>query len=170
MSPYIILAAIISIGLAGGFGYAKGHRDGATSEKAAWYARQITQGALYSAKLLEAENAARAAEDAKADAVRALDTAYQKRLTDAQILHDADVAAARAGAIVLHDPGAPACPAGDRSAGPVAAPASVSDGPARPGLSAAANEFLLSLADEADQLVNQLTACQAVITADRSAP
>lgn len=75
-----------------------------------------------------------------------------------------DQSDARSGAIRL----SVATPSSHGSEAPKAGdPATVGDGEARTELSGEVAAFLLALANEADEVVLQLTACQAVITSDR---
>ena len=108
-----------------------------------------------------------ALEAKNAQLVTAASANYQKGLTDGKAELDAALARARGGQR-LRDAGA-RCPAvGDRDAtGAARAGAGGRDGPQGADLSDAAAEFLLRLAGEADDVVRQLAACQAVVRADR---
>lgn len=90
---------------------------------------------------------------------------YEKERADDKAKHDKDIAAVRSGAIRLRDAAATCASAGNDPK-PSTAP-SGSDGPKGADLSGSASEFLLSLANEADDVVKQLTACQQVILSDR---
>ena len=73
-----------------------------------------------------------------------------------------------AGELRLRDPGA-RDPAGDRGCpGDATAGAGRNHGTQTAELSAKAAEFLLALTGEADTVVRQLTACQALITSERT--
>ena len=147
---------------------AASYRIGINSERVAWQTRESEQLRAANAKIMEAQDAARAAERAHADAMAAVSTNYQRRLNDASKQAAADRDAVRAGTIRLRDPNSPA---GLRACGNFAAEAS----PTAPGrddratgeLSAEATEFLLDLAADADQIALQLQACQSIVRADR---
>ena len=107
------------------------------------------------------EEAAKRIEQAHAAALADLDTKYQQELKDANDQKDRDVAAARAGRIVLRY---------------IPAPAKLPDPPASPGggddpkgaeLPPEVTASLYALADDADQVAKQLASCQAVVEADR---
>lgn len=119
--------------------------------------------------VLEAEK--RALEQKAADDQAVISANYQKGLKNEKTRTDRFIADVRAGRIVLRDPGQrPAAGAADgvRSPGTeAAAGACRCDGPAGTQLSDAAAEFLLLLAGEADDAVQQLDACQAVVRKDR---
>jgi hypothetical protein len=115
------------------------------------------------------------ADQAERDAAAAQSVAssnYLKGVDDGRKKTAALVAAAHAGELRLRDPGArsgssAACPPATGPASTASAPAG-GDGAAGGELSAAAGEFLLSLAGEADDLARQLAAAQAVIVSDRA--
>ncbi len=121
--------------------------------------------------LAEQERLRKAKEAAETESARLTGIAsanYQKGLTDGKAEVDTAVARVRAGQR-LRDPGrtviATDCPG---AAVPQAGTgASGRDGQAGAELSAAASEFLLRLAGEADDRVKQLTACQAIVAGDR---
>jgi hypothetical protein len=130
-------------------------------------------------QLQAAVAAQRAAEVRAAQAERDAATAqsvassnYRKGVDDGRKKTAALIAAARAGELRLRDPGdrpgsSPACPPATGPASTAAAPAG-GDGAAGDQLSAAASEFLLAFAGEADDLTRQLAAAQAVIVSDRA--
>lgn len=86
---------------------------------------------------------------------------YKKEFEDVEARRVRDVAAARAGTLRLRIPGS-VCPGPATQAG--AAPAG-SDGAEAGELPREVAADLLTLANDADNVVNQLTACQAVVRA-----
>jgi hypothetical protein len=114
--------------------------------------------------IAKAESDARATEATHAKALEAVGMKYQKEIINAKTQRDKDVAAARSGALRLHDNAASSSTCNDPKA---AIPAAGSDAPKGADLSKSAVEFLLTLADDADAIVTQLGACQAVILSDR---
>lgn len=115
------------------------------------------------------QNEARAAEAKRAADLAAISSWFQGKLSAQSKQHERDLAAVRDDSLVLRDPGhtQPAANCGGSSQSQTGAPASGRDGEARAQLSDAAAGFLLGEANRADAIVNQLTACQAVITSDR---
>jgi prophage endopeptidase len=97
-------------------------------------------------------------------AIAQIDQTYQEKLNEKDASHARDLAAVRSGALRLRDTHAH-CPAQVQPA----SGAGRSDAAAGVELSVEATEFLLSEARRADGVVDQLTACQAVIQADRKA-
>jgi len=168
MNPYaIIVALVIWIASLAGVGYWQ-NGAGHSAERVAWQAKDNVELAAANAKILQMETDARASEQAHAQTQSDISTDYERKLQDAQTQRQKDIAAARSGALRLRDPGASAQQSCGGSAGQDAASASGRDGAAEPGLSGPAAEFLLSEADRADAIVQQLGACQAVILADRA--
>jgi hypothetical protein len=112
-----------------------------------------------------ASEAARREEQTLADAVNVVDKAYQRGLTNGKAAADRVLADRDAGRLVLRDKFK--CPA---QRGPAQAAAGTGSGDGQEGavLSVEDQDFLVRLATEADDNVRQLTACQAVIEADRS--
>ena len=168
---YILIAAGVVAGLAMlAWGiYGKGEAAGVAKERAVWQGKESKELAAANAKILKLEQEARDREARQALALAEASADYQKRIADEKKKRDAAVAAARAGALVLRDPGRPvgACP--DRGEAPGAPAGTVGrDGAAGGELSREAAAFLLELAGEADAVAEQLTACQAVVKADRT--
>lgn len=141
---------------------------GHTAERVTWQAKETRELGAANKQILDLETAARAAEKLKQDTLAALAADYEKDLENAENQRKADVAAARSGAISLRDPGTGSACAGGSPASPATSGAGGGNGQAGGKLSSDATEFLLSEADRADTIVRQLTACQAVVSADRS--
>ncbi|MDP3841083.1 MAG: lysis system i-spanin subunit Rz [Oxalobacteraceae bacterium] len=121
---------------------------------------------IASKKLADANAKVRATEKKSTQDLATISATYQKGLSDVISTHKDLVARIRSGAVRLSVP-ARADPAG--AAGIPAAATGGRDGGARCGLSDAAAEFLAGLASEADGIARQLSACQAVLNADRAA-
>lgn len=97
-----------------------------------------------------------------------ISSAYQKGLSDGSATQASVVARIRSGDLRLSVPTRPAAgPAPQEAA--AAAGAGRCDGPARAELSDQAAEFLTGLASEADAVVRQLGACQALVEQQRHA-
>ncbi|OFJ46424.1 hypothetical protein BA896_021980 [Janthinobacterium lividum] len=108
----------------------------------------------------------RATEQKSATDMVAISAIYQKGSSDAVSMHKDVVARVRSGAVRLSVP-TRADPGG--AAGASASGAGGRDGETRTRLSDSAAEFLTGLASEADGVTLQLSACQAVLDADRTA-
>ena len=158
-----VIGAVLLIGA--GWAYL-GHRDnvaearGAAKVQDRWDEQKVIDAAAVTAldakyRKLEAES--KAAQDA-------LGVQYAKDLKAAKTRRDADVAAARSGALRLSfpTPSANQCPAPEAGSGK---PGNHEE--ARTELPRQVTADLLALADDADEVVLQLTACQAVVEADR---
>ena len=174
-NPYVILAVLLTwVGSLVGVGYWQRH-DGEISERVTWQAKLQDQTQQANAALQAAQSAARKEEQDHAQQLSDISANYQKELQDASKQHAADVAAIRAGTLRLRDPGARphACAGGVSQASTAAGRRDDQAGSGLPGpadgvLSDTAVEFLVSEADRADRLAKQLSACQAVINADRA--
>lgn len=97
-------------------------------------------------------------------------TTYEQEKARAKLKTDAVISGLRNRSVVLRDPApiVPACPSAPAATG-------VSDGtalaklpdPAAGTISVESSEFLIGLVTDADSIVAQLTACQAIVRADR---
>lgn len=159
------LVAALAIVLMLGGAYAWGRHDGRSIEASAWNKRELAITAESNARLQAAQNALIAKERDQAAQLAMVSGHYQTELKRTNDEKERVVAAVRAGDRRLYVNAA--CPPG-RDAVPGAQPAAGGrDGEARAELSREAAEFLVSLAGEADAVVQQLVACQAVIAAER---
>ena len=153
--------------------YAYGQQQfglGEKAERTAWLARENTALTKANARIKELEDQARAREREHAQDMAAASAKYQEDLKHEKAAKDRAVADLRSGALRLRIPLAfPSCPDGAGGSGRAAPGPSTAgrDGEARAELSVQASEFLVGLASEADEVVHQLTACQAVVIADR---
>ncbi len=153
--------------------YAYGRQQfglGGQAERAAWLARE--NGALTKAngRIKELEEQARAREHEHAQDMANTSAKYQEDLKHEKSAKDRVIADLRSRALRLRIPvTCPISAAGDRTAAPGTGAAG-RDGETRAELSVEASEFLVGLTSEADEIVHQLDACQAVINADRKQP
>ena len=174
-NPYVILAVLLTwAGSLVGVGYWQRH-DGEIAERVTWQAKLETQMQQANSALEAAQSAARKAEQEHAQQLADISANYQQELQDASKQHAVDVAAIRAGTLRLRDPGSHphACESGVSQ---TSSPAGGRDDQANSGLpgpdagvlSDSAAGFIVGEADRADRLAKQLSACQAVINADRA--
>ena len=159
-SPHLLgilaIAWVVSLGLAGYTGY----DYGSSSVEARWQAREVQVNAEHSAKLQAATERAREVERAANERYATVDASYQKRLQEVNRAKTAALdALGRAGRLSI-----PAeCPSSGSAMPGTPAAASIGNGGARARLSDSAARFLVGLASEADAVVEQLRACQAVL-------
>lgn len=141
---------------------------GEKAERATWLARENAQLTKANAKIKQLEEKYRQLEQDRAEVQAAISSKYQKDLNHVKTEKDRVIAGLRDGAFRLRIPVATRLNAYGGSAAEVAAPACGRDGGTRTELPVEASEFLVGLASEADEVVKQLGACQAVINADRT--
>jgi hypothetical protein len=158
-APYLAaVAAVIGLGT-----YV--HHHGVESGRAEVQAR-FDLHLRQDAEAIAAENAKdRAKEEATQAAFARVDQQHQETLKNAQAEYEKIIASLKSGAVRVRDNRAAVC----RSE---ASPTPASPGSDQPGarsqLSEPDAEFLLSIGREADQVVTQLQACQALLKAERS--
>lgn len=167
MNPWIIVGFLVALIAVGAGGYLKGEHDGKTAEKAEWQGRENTELTAANAKIFALEEGARKLEREHAQRLADISAKFEKDKANAAAQKERDIAAARAGALSLRIPSPCKDPGGSDGG---AAPASPGerDGAKTTELPRAVTEFLLGFADDADEVVDQLTACQAVISSDRA--
>ena len=136
-----------------------GHSRGAAGVQAEWDADR----ARLNTQLLAQERSARAAEQQHTQALAAIDAKYHEDERNAQLETDRLRAQLRAGAVRLSVP----VVAGSCSLSATGAGAGSGDGAERADIQPAAADDLVALAADADAVVRQLSACQAVVRADR---
>lgn len=146
----------------------KAYNVGKTQERAAWRARESTEVAAANAKILQLETDARASERAHGEVQHLISVSLQKDLQNAETQRQADVVAARDGALRLRDSRARTESACTGGLSAPTARAGGRDGAAGTELSPELTEFLISEANRADSTVLQLTACQKVVADDRA--
>ena len=145
------------------------YTSGQQAERSAWLTKENTALSRAISRIKELEEQARAAEAKHGQAMASISAQYQKDLKNERLAKDRAIDAVRRGELRLYDPGTRAT--GDSGSGggqacSTDASAIGRDGATRSQLSESASEFLLALAGEADEVVRQLTACQAVVKAD----
>ena len=165
-----LIAIAIVAAVSGGiyFIYSKGYSAGKAETVSAYAKRDNEALAKALADVERLQNEARALEAKHAQAQSAISENYEKELQNAQTQKDRDIAAARAGRLVLRIPAT--CPPASDSSQAGSAPAGPSgrDDRATSELSREISANLLSLANDADQVALQLKACQDIVRADRA--
>ncbi len=164
----LVFVALIAAVVAAFYAYGQQQFGlGGQAERAAWLSRENTELTAANSRIKALQEEYRKQEQDHAAALAAVSTQYQQELTHAKAEKDRVIAGLRTGAVRLRIP--VTCPlsthGGDASA--LGTGTAGRDGETRAELSAEASEFLVVLASEADAVVHQLGACQAVINADR---
>jgi hypothetical protein len=161
----LVLLAIIAALV---FGYGERRYDqGVAKDQAANLKRDNVALAKANTTIQMLQADARAKEQANAEKDAAISAQYQKELQHEKVTLDRIVTDLRTGVVRLRIQLARARTApGDSAAAPGTSPGGC-DGAETGELSPAASEFLVGLASEADDVTHQLTACQAVVIADR---
>ena len=140
---------------------------GVQAERADWVVKMATAKAEWQAELDKANAANRATERQSAQVIADVSTYYQKELKNAQSQKTADRANVQRGSLRLFDPfqsfRLDANPILPRS-GEACTTASGRDGETGRELSREVSGDLFDLANDANAIVSQLTAAQAVIT------
>lgn len=151
----------------------RGFDRGVSETKATYETRDANALREAQSRIATLEANAREAERRAAADIAAISSNYQRKLADANALRDRDVADARSGAIRLsfNSTGSSNCgpdrDSGQSGPGQAAAGAAGRDGGAQTELPGEIAANLLTLANDADAVVNQLSACQAVVARDR---
>ncbi len=172
--PYVYLAAAVACLVALGGAYVKGRTDEGRIVRGEYAARDLqaaTEAQIAYAGIVERR---RKTEQAWQKSFAGISQKHQGEIADnAKKLKDA-LAGLRSGDFVLRDPGTVNQACGSGSGSPAASPG-VGDGSASAGLPPApfailsneASRFIVEMAAEADEVVVQLQACQAILEAER---
>lgn len=165
-NPYILLAVVLAWAASlVGVGWWQRH-DGAAATVAAYEKRDNEALVAANAAIDQLNREARATEKAHTEQLATIGDHYATEFQVLEARRRRDVDAARDGAIRLRVAGA--CPPGGGGAAEAPAAAAGRDGAQDAELPRAVTADLLALADDADAVVAQLTACQAVIVSDRN--
>ncbi len=140
---------------------------GKKAERAEWLARETEQITAANLKIKSMEENYRQQEQDAATAIAVISSQHQRELHHVKADKDRVITDLRSGAYRLRIPVASAINTYGDNPSQAAPATNCRDGEARAELSGAAAEFLVGLASEADEVVVQLGACQAVINADR---
>lgn len=128
-------------------------------------ADQRTAHAKERGDMLEAQ---REKEQANQDHMATIDEKHQKEMADEITSRDSTIAGLRSGAIGLRDKFTSCQRSAHSAAGAFSIATGSSDAAASIELRNEDAEFLVTLAHEADQVTDQLRACQAIIRSDRA--
>jgi len=153
MNPWLILAAVLAVGAAGGAGYYKGHGDGKATVQAEWDAERIKQQEAHAKALRESIEKQQALQ-ADADQIR------QEKDRETRELAARNTVLANS---LRNRPERPATPSGTMPSPASAGPS----GCTGKELYRSDGEFLVGLAREADDLRIALKQCYAQYEAVR---
>lgn len=165
MNPWVILAAVLFF-FASLFGVGKWqNKVGHETERAAWLEKDNAALTQANATIERLNREARASEQKTASTIATMGEQHAKAIEALEVRRRRDVVAARDGSIKLRVAGA--CPAspGRGGAAEAAAAPGVGDGAASIELPREVTADLLALANDADQVADQLTSCQSVVRA-----
>jgi hypothetical protein len=166
LNPWVLLGVAVMWALSL-LGVGKWQRaDGRTTERVEWQAREVAQVTAANAAIKRLNDKARAKERASVDAMAVLAANYSKGFHDAEARRVRDVSAARDGALVLRIPAAALCPGGGQ-AGALGPDPGGGAGPETVELPRTVTADLLTLANDADQVADQLRTCQQIAINDR---
>ena len=166
LNPTAWLIGAIALALIGGTAYVTGRSDGRKVERTEWQAKENKAIIDVQTELAKVQLEKDTIERNAQKALVAASETYQKGLKNEQVRKDKVIADLRAGVIRLRDPGTSYTLSKDTLPG-VGATAGRCDGETGGKLSDELTTYLVTEANRADNIANQLTACQAVITADR---
>ena len=161
----LLVGALVFIGAITG-AYFYGHSNGVDSERVVWQAKEIKATQEADKALADAQAKVNALQAQYANNLAVISGNYQQELKNVSATKDRTIAALRAGAIRLRDPGTHYTLDPNPLPGTSTSPGRC-DGSSKGRLSDEIGEFLVSEASRADSIVDQLAACQAVIIKDR---
>jgi len=165
MNPWLIVGFLVALIAIGVGGYLKGETDGKTATEAVWQTREAKINADAANKIAEADRRVADAEHASADRQAAIDSTYQSKLKEKDHALTVALNTVKSTGLFVHT--APSAPAtGNGMPETATSPGSGNAAPTA-RLSDEDAGFLLAEASRADGIVAQLTACQAIVEADR---
>ena len=158
---FLLLMAILVAGT-----YVAGRHDGAKINEAAWQKREAEINGKQADLIAKANQAVRDEEHAKAEKFVEISTTLQGKIKEKDRALQIALDSVRSGGIRLSIPTSGTATCGNAESGTAASTGRDNAG-ARAELSPTASNFLTGEASRADKIVEQLTACQALVRADR---
>ena len=161
-NPYVIVGALVLVICS----YFYGHHTGVQVTKAEWEAEKAT-AAIEAGKVLAAEQAkVTEFEHLLANTQTRVEKVYVDKVREVQVERNSLSATARNDGLYIDA----SCP-DSSNAVPSATPGSGSDhGSTKARLSGTTAEALIAIAADADEITNQLTACQEILRNERELP
>ena len=161
-NPWMIVGALVLI--IGSYFY--GHHTGVEVTKADWEAEKATAAVEAANTLAKVNQEVRELEHLLANTQTKVEKVYVDKIREVQVERNSLSATARDVGLFIDA----ACP-DNSNAMPSAAPSPSSDnGTTKARLSGATADALISIAADADEIVNQLTACQEILRNERELP
>ena len=166
LNPWVMLAAVLALLAAVGGSFVFGHKVGSDAVTVKWQKQAADVQRAQADALAAAHAGVITAERRAAEQLAAASARYQVALKEKE--DEKQLAVARAAARGLWVDTVDTC-GGEAGNSEAPAPAGGRDGSARSRLSEEAAGFLIGEASRADQVVEQLKACQGVVLEDRKA-
>jgi prophage endopeptidase len=161
-NPWVILGGVVIVVSLTAGAYFYGNHVGSVTTTVAWQAREAKAASRSAEVLQAAQDRAIAAERDNAKKLAEASASYQEKLKEKDREKAAAVASTRRLFVGTVGPQGCGNPLPSTGAG-----APGRDGETRSELSKPAAEFLIGEASRADKIVEQLTACQAIVAEDR---
>lgn len=163
------LAVVGTVYLAANKAYSWAYDNGVTAEKLMWESRESEELASANKKILDLTDKARKDEAQHNLNLATISTEYEEYKKNDKLKNDKVIADLNTGVIRLRDKYANTIGQATCTSGVSETTASTSERNGETGteLSTKTSEFLYRLASESDDVVKQLTACQAVVIEDR---
>lgn len=158
-NPWMILGAVVFAIAA----YFYGHQQGGNAVRVEWEVEKSQANAQAAEVLQQANAKTRAVEQALAQSQVKVEKIYVEKVREVQVVRDELSDVARNGGLFIDA----ACPDGSGQLSSPATGAGGNHGGAKARLSGEAAEALVSIAADADEIVLQLQACQAILNEER---
>jgi len=165
--PWLVMAKYVAmLGLLVAVGLWQRH-DGALSERVVWETRLAEENASAAKSIQAAEESARQKEHDSAQRIQSISADYHRKLANEKTKYKSvDVAVANNDFRLLDRGATAVCPNNGGTAEATPSAGGSNDGPACK-LSANTSRALWFFATNADDVAEQLAACQAIVEADR---
>ena len=158
-NPWIIIGALVLV--IGAYFY--GHHTGVQVTKADWEAEKATAAVDAANTLAKANQEVRALEQLLANKQNKVEKIYVDKIREVQVERNSLSATARDGGLFIDA----ACSDNSNAVSNTAASPSSDHGGTKTRLSSATADALIAIAADADEIVNQLTACQTILKEER---
>jgi hypothetical protein len=161
-NPWMIVGALVLI--IGSYFY--GHHTGVEVTKADWEAEKTTAAVEAANTLAKANQEVRELEHLLANTQTKVEKVYVDKIREVQVERNSLSATARNVGLFIDT----ACPDNSNAMPSATAGLSGDNGAAKARLSSATADALITIAADADEITNQLTACQEILRNERELP
>jgi hypothetical protein len=158
-NPWIIIGALVLVICS----YFYGHHTGVQVTKADWEAEKATAAVDAANTLAKANQEVRALEQLLANKQNKVEKIYVDKIREVQVERNSLSATARNDGLFIDA----ACSDNSNAVSGSAASPSGDHGGTKARLSSATADALIAIAADADEIVNQLTACQMILKEER---